>query len=117
MSITTLNLEAATLENEYYRSVVYTGEIQLVLMSVDDEIELEKHPDTDQFFRVERGRGYAEIAGVRYALSDGASVIVPKNTLHRIKNTGVEPLKLYTIYSKPQHPAHTMQRTQFDPEI
>ncbi len=84
-----LNIERKTLLNNYYRKVIYTDlKQQLVLMSVmsDEEIPLEKHNAT-QFFRIEAGRGVAEIGKKRVALKDGVVLIVPKNTYHRIRVT------------------------------
>lgn len=105
-----VNIEKVSLANKNYRKVLYTDERQqLVVMSlgVGMDIEMEQH-DGDQFIRVEKGTGMAKsfvdgkvARSVR--LSDGVSVIVPKGTWHYIKNTGKQPLKLYTIYSPPQH--------------
>jgi len=108
------NFEKKTLKNKNYRKVVYTDKYQqLVLMSMNPKeyIHLEKHNAT-QFFRVEKGKGIAKVGGKDIKLTDGMSVIVPPNTFHEIINTGRTPLKLYTIYSPPQHKPGTVDKRQ-----
>ena len=98
-----LNIEKSTLQNNNYRKIIYTdAKMQLVLMSVVNDIPEEKHSGT-QFIRIEKGRGVAHIGGMRFNLKDGVSVIIPPNTLHYIKNTGDDDLKLYSIYTPPEH--------------
>jgi mannose-6-phosphate isomerase-like protein (cupin superfamily) len=112
-TVTTLNLERETILNPNYRVVIYTGEFQLVLMSLkpQEEIGCEAHENSDQFFRVERGNGLAILNGISYVLTDGASFVVPCGTFHNIINTSTtENLKLYTIYSHPQHNPHAAQK-------
>lgn len=109
-----IDIETATKENKNYRKVLYTGNFQLVLMSLKpkETIELEIHPNIDQFFRIESGEGKLEIGrdkGEIYHFRDGISMIVPRNTYHRIINTGKTDLKLYTIYSPSQHPIGLVQ--------
>ena len=112
------NIEKETLKNKNYRKVVYTDKYQqLVLMSLNPKeyIHLEKHNAT-QFFRVEKGKGIAKVGGKDIKLKDGMSVTVPPNTFHKIINTGRKPLKLYTIYSPPQHKPGTINKRQPDDE-
>ena len=100
------NIEKDTLENENFRKVLYTGKTsQLVLMSLmpGEEIGEEVHNDVDQFFRFEKGQGKVAIDGVEHAVTDGFAVVVPQGARHNVVNTGVEPLKLYTVYSPPEH--------------
>ena len=108
-----LNIENATLNNNYYRKVLYTDKYQQVVvmsLNVGEDIHLEIHHGT-QFFRIEEGTGMAAIAGKRYKLEDGMAFVVPPNTKHYVKNTSTRyPLKLYTIYSPPQHPPGTIDR-------
>ena len=110
------NIESKTLENENYREVLFTGpEIQLVLMSIGpgDEIGLETHDDVDQFIRVEAGQGKAILDGREHALEDGSAVVIPAGTAHNIVNVSTsEPLKLYSIYSPPEHPDGTVHRNK-----
>ena len=100
------NIEKLTLENENFRKVLYTAKnSQLVLMSLKlaEEIGEEVH-GLDQFLRIEKGSGKAILDGVEYEISDGSAIIVPAGTKHNIINTSADAeLKLYTIYSPPEH--------------
>jgi mannose-6-phosphate isomerase-like protein (cupin superfamily) len=111
-----VNIETKTLENPYFRQVLFTApHSQLVVMTlqVGEEIGQETHPDRDQFIRVEAGQGEAILDGERHALSDGAAVVIPAGTEHNVVNTSdSEPLRLYTIYSPPEHPDGTINRTK-----
>lgn len=112
------NIESRTLENENYREVLFTSKgIQLVLMTIGpgDEIGLETHDDVDQFIRIEAGHGRAILDGREHALEDGSSVVIPAGTEHNIVNVSKsEPLRLYSIYSPPEHPDGTVHRTKAD---
>ncbi len=110
------NIEKLTKENENFRKVLYTGKYsQLVLMALKpgENIGRETHPDVDQFFRIEDGEGKAVIDGNEYQLSDDDAVIVPAGAEHDVINTSeTETLKLYTIYSPPEHPDGTIHETK-----
>jgi mannose-6-phosphate isomerase-like protein (cupin superfamily) len=101
------DIEKATLENESFRKVLYTGmHSQLVLMSLKprEEIGMEVHTDNDQFFRFEKGQGKCLIDGNEYSVSDGAAIVVPAGAKHNVINISeTESLKLYTIYSPAHH--------------
>ena len=101
------NIERSTLENESYRKVLYTGKhSQLVLMCLKprEEIGLEVHQDSDQFFRFEKGTGKCIIDGNEYSVGDGSAIVVPAGANHNIINISeTESLKLYTIYSPAHH--------------
>lgn len=108
------NIEEETLKNSYFRKVIYTDpRMQLVLMSIEpgENIPKEVH-DLDQFIRIEAGEGKAILNGEEFSLKDGSVVIVPKGTEHEIVNTGGEPLKLYTIYTPPEHEDGTVHKTR-----
>ena len=108
------NIERATLDNGDFRRVLYTGHnLQLVVMSIapGEEIGAEVHVDRDQFFRIESGEGVISIDGVDHAVSDDDGVIVPQGARHNVKATGDKPLKLYTIYSPPEHIDGTVHAT------
>ncbi len=113
------NIEQASLENEYFRKVLYTDErVQLVVMSLkpNEDIGEEVH-QLDQFIRVEAGEGSAILDGVTHELKDGFAIVVPKGTLHNIVNTSsTEPMKLYTIYAPPNHKDGTVHETKADAE-
>ena len=114
------NIERDTLANEDFRRVLFTGpNIQLVLMTLrpGEEIGLEIHDGHDQFIRVEAGAGLALLNGKRNALADGSAVVIPAGVEHNVINTSAEaPLKLYTLYSPPEHPEGTVHRTKRDAE-
>lgn len=99
------NIEKDTLNNKQYRKVLHTTkELQVVLMNlkINEDIPEEVHQAT-QFIRVESGHGVAVVSNRRYILRDGVAIVIPSGKKHRIINTGDEELKLYTIYSPPQH--------------
>jgi mannose-6-phosphate isomerase-like protein (cupin superfamily) len=110
------NIEKETLENIKFRRVLFTGpHAQLVVMSLKpgEEIGLETHDDVDQFIRVEAGHGTALLDGKEHALEDGSAVVIPAGTKHNVINhSRTEPLKLYTIYSPPEHPDGTVHETK-----
>ncbi len=112
------NIEQATLENDVFRSVLVTGpNMQLVLMTLQpgEEIGLETHDEHDQFIRVESGTGKVQLGGEEHDLSDGVSVVIPAGTRHNVVNTSSsEALRLYTLYSPPEHPDGTVHRTKAD---
>ena len=110
------NIEQATLENNNFRKVLYTSaHSQLVIMTLqpNEEIGLEAHQDSDQFFRFEKGEGKVLIDGNEYPVSDGSAVVVPAGAEHNVINTsGTEMLKLYTIYSPAHHQDGIVQATK-----
>lgn len=100
------DIEKATLGNEDFRRVLYTGKnLQLVLMTLPPgcDIGSEVHEDRDQFFRVEEGEGEVRIDGTAHRIADDFAVIVPAGARHNVVNTGDKPLKLYTLYGPPEH--------------
>lgn len=114
----TTNIERDTLENEDYRRVLYTGRYtQLVLMTLrpGEEIGRETHDGHDQFIRVEAGTGVAVLDGKETPLSDGVIVVIPAGAEHNVVNTSDDtPLRLYTLYSPPEHPDGTVHPTKAD---
>lgn len=111
------DIEELTEENEDFRRVLYTGKnLQLVLMSINpgDEIGEEVHEDRDQFFRIEAGEGEIWIDGNMTRIEDDVAMIVPAGARHNVKNTGTEPLKLYTLYAPPEHVDGTVHATKAD---
>lgn len=111
------NIENETRENEDYRRVLYTAKhSQLVVMHLNpgEEIGEEVHK-VDQFFRFETGQGKVVIDGNEHVVSDGDGVIVPAGSRHNVINTSADvPLKLYSIYSPPQHKDGTVHKTKAD---
>ena len=108
------NIEEISVKNEDFRQVLYTANnCQLVIMALKptEEIGMEVHK-LDQFFRVEEGTGEAILNDVRTAISAGFAVLVPAGMNHNIINTGTVPLKLYTLYSPPNHRDGVVHRTR-----
>jgi len=114
------NIEKATLENNNFRKVLYTGKhSQLVLMCLQpkEEIGMEVHPDNDQFFRFEKGQGECIIDGNKYTIGDGSVIVVPSGAEHNIINTSeTDQLKLYTIYSPAHHKDGIVRATKEESE-
>ena len=112
------NIESRTTSNTDFRRVLYTGEhMQLVLMTLlpGEEIGEEVHPDRDQFFRVEEGKGEVLIDGARTDIEDGTAIIVPAGARHNVRNTSDRnSLKLYTLYGPPEHVDKTVHKTKAD---
>jgi mannose-6-phosphate isomerase-like protein (cupin superfamily) len=109
-------IERETKKNTDFRRVLYTGKhSQLVLMSIkpSEEIGEETHDDVDQFFRFEEGEGKVIIDGVEHRVKDGNGVIVPAGARHNVINTSkLANLKLYTIYSPPEHQDGILRHTK-----
>lgn len=108
------DIETIAVENENFRQVLYTAEnSQLVVMALNpkEDIGMEVH-HLDQFFRVEEGLGVAILDGVSHQICAGSAVLVPAGTRHNIVNTGKVPLKLYTVYSPPNHRDGVVHRTR-----
>ena len=110
------NIERATVENEDYRRVLYTAKnSQLVLMNVGpgDEIGMEVH-ELDQFIRIEEGKAKVILDDIEHEVEDDFAIVIPAGTNHNVINTGDEDLKLYTIYSPPEHKDKVVQKTKAD---
>ena len=117
------DIEAATLDNTTFRTVLFTGtKTQLTVMhlEVGEEIGLEAHDDTDQFIRVEQGSARVTMGKTKesvdeeHVLADDWAVIIPAGVWHNVINTGDGPLKLYSLYSPPEHPDGTVHPTKAD---
>ncbi len=114
------NIESVAIKNEDFRQVLYTARnCQLVVMALKpkEEIGLETHPDNDQFFRFEAGRGSVEIDGNKYIVKDGDAVVIPAGAKHNVINTSAtDELKMYTIYSPPHHKDQIVRKTKEEAE-
>ena len=109
------NIDRATLQNEDFRRVLYTGHhLQLVLMTLQpgEESGEEVHPDRDQFFRIEEGEGAIDIDGRENRVEDDFAAIVPAGARHNVRNIGSQPLRLYTLYAPPEHKDQIVQATK-----
>ena len=114
-------IEKLTLENTYFRQVLYTAKhVQLVVMCLGpgEEIGDEVHSNVDQFFRIEQGEAlFVFNEEQERQVRDGDAVVVPAGTYHNVINTSkAAPLKLHTLYSPPNHPDGTVHKTKADAE-
>ena len=114
-------IEKQTLLNTNFRQVLFTAEhSQLVVMSIlpGEEIGDEVHPKVDQFFRIEKGEAkFVFNEKEERTAHEGDAVLVPAGTYHNVVNTSkIEMLKLYTIYSPPNHPDGTVHKTKAEAE-
>ena len=110
------NLEKDTVENDNFRKVLNTTEkSQLVVMSLlpGEDIGEEVH-DVDQFIRLEEGEGKAVLNGEEFDIEDDWAIVVPAGARHNIINTGDKEMKLYTIYTPPEHKDGTVHPTKAD---
>jgi mannose-6-phosphate isomerase-like protein (cupin superfamily) len=119
------DIEQATLENETFRTVLFTGEhTQLTVMRLapGEDIGREAHPHLDQFLRIEEGRARVELGASEdsvdetHDVEDDWAIIVPAGVWHNVVNTGETDVKLYSLYSPPEHPPETVHRTKADAE-
>jgi len=110
-------IEKATLDNSFFRQVLFTGKYsQLVVMCLqaNEEIGNEVHPNVDQFFRIEEGNAkFVFNDKEEHLVGDGDAVVVTAGTFHNVINaSSTKPLRLYTIYTPPNHPAGTVHKTK-----
>ena len=110
------NIETQTLQNNYFRKVLFIGKNeQLVVMSLKpgENIGMEIHPNTDQFIRIERGTGKVILDGKESVVEDDFAIVITAGTEHDLINTSeTEDLKLYTVYGPPNHPEGTVHETK-----
>lgn len=115
-----VNIEELTLQNENFRTTVWTGaNLQMTLMTIQpgEEIGLEVHADHDQFLRIEQGlatvlMGPTQLDLETWDAEDDSGIFVPAGIWHNVVNTGTEALKLYSIYSPPEHQHGTVHETK-----
>ena len=110
-----INIEEKTLENNYFREVLFTTDkSQLVVMALKpgEDIGMEVHSDHDQFIRIESGKGKAIMNGEEHEITDGSAIVVPAGTQHNVINTSEVEMKLYTIYTPPEHKQGTIHKTK-----
>ena len=119
------DIERETLDNDTFRTVVFTREhSQLTVMRLapGEDIGWEAHEGIDQFLRIESGEGRAEFGrsegsvDERHDVRDDWAIVVPAGIWHNVVNTGDGELKLYSVYSPPEHPPETVHRTKADAE-
>ena len=113
------NIERDTIRNTDFRRVLFTGpNTQLVLMTLKagEEIGAETHDGHDQFFRVEEGSGVVQMDGAEHTIGNGSAVVVPAGVKHNVINRGDTPMRLYTLYSPPEHADGTVHHTRTEAE-
>ena len=111
------NIKKAAKRNEAFRRVLSTGKkSQLVLMAIPEgeDIGAEVHPATDQIFFIVDGKGKAVVNGKTFKIGENDVVFVPAGARHNLVNDGEEPLKLFTVYSPPEHADGTVHATKED---
>ncbi len=110
------NIEEITEKNTFFRQVIYTAaHSQLVVMCLqpNEDIGMEVHSNTDQFFRVEEGEGKVIMNGEEKAIKEDDAIVVPAGTEHNVVNTSADKqLKLYTVYSPPNHRDGVIHKTK-----
>jgi mannose-6-phosphate isomerase-like protein (cupin superfamily) len=115
------NIEKKSLQNDYFREVLFTSQhSQLVVMSLNpsEEIGMEVHEIVDQFIRIEQGEGKAILNGEERVISDGSAIVIPAGTNHNIINTSLnKKMKLYTVYSPAHHKDKTIHKTKQEAEV
>jgi mannose-6-phosphate isomerase-like protein (cupin superfamily) len=119
------DLENATIDNTNYRAVAWSGKyLQLTLMSIPagEDIGLEAHPETDQFLRLDAGRGRVQMGRTKDQLDfdreveDGWAIFVPAGTWHNVTNIGDKTLQLYAVYAPVHHASGKIHATAADAE-
>ena len=116
------DIESATLSNQNFRTTLFTGQfVQLTVMRLQpgEEIGREMHPDVDQFIRVESGQARVELGfsedtiDETHEVGDDWAVIIPAGVWHNVVNASDDAeLKLYSLYSPPEHPDGTVHVTK-----
>lgn len=119
----TIDIEEASLQNETFRTAIWTGKnLQVTVMSIDvgDDIGLEIHDTGDQFIRVEEGDALVQMGDTKENLdfeatvSDDYAILIPEGKWHNVTNIGDSKLKVYVIYAPPEHPFGTVHETKAD---
>jgi len=111
------NIERDAIDNSDFRRVLFTGpNIQLVLMALKpgEDIGLETHAGHDQFIRVEAGKGVVRLNGNERLIEAGGAIVIPSGVEHNVVNTSDVSLRLYTLYSPPEHADGTVHHTKED---
>lgn len=110
------NIEEQTLNNEAFRTVLYTTKLsQLVVMSIlpGEEIGMETHDTHDQFIRIEAGEGKVILDDEETVVKAEDAIVITAGVEHNVVNTSDETkLKLYTIYTPPEHRDGTVHQTK-----
>ena len=115
------DIERTTLDNETFRTVVFTGgnaQLTVMRLAPGEEIGREAHPDRDQFIRIEQGSARVEFGPTEdrvdetHDVEDDWAIVIPAGVWHNLINTGDGDVKLYSLYSPPEHPDGTVHETK-----
>jgi mannose-6-phosphate isomerase-like protein (cupin superfamily) len=119
------DIEHLTLDNQTFRTVLFTGahtQLTVMRLAPGEDIGREAHPHRDQFIRIEEGQARVELSDREdrvdevHDVSDDWAIVIPAGIWHNVINTGPGELKLYSLYSPPEHPDGTVHRTKADAE-
>lgn len=119
------DIERETLDNTTFRTVLFTGvhtQLTVMRLAPGEDIGWEAHTDRDQFLRIEQGQGRAEFGKAEetvdetHDVGDDWAIVVPAGVWHNVVNTGGDELKLYSLYSPPEHPPGTVHETKAEAE-
>lgn len=119
------DIERRTIENETFRTVLFTGahaQLTVMRLAPGEDIGRERHEGTDQFIRIEEGQARIELSArddvvdEAHDVSEDWAVVIPAGTWHNVINTGSGELKLYSLYAPSEHPDGTVHRTKADAE-
>ncbi len=116
----TADIETLTEANTAFRHVLYTAHhLQLVLMALTpgEDIGTETHKTHDQFFRIEKGKGEVVINGAKHRVKSGSAIVVPAGAEHNLIKTGTKPMRLYTLYSPPNHIDGLVQQHKAEAQV
>lgn len=117
------NLKNAALQNNYFRSTLWTGKnLQLTVMSLlpYEDVGLEQHKSVDQLLYVLQGVGEVRMGDRKDNLNfhryvyENYAIIIPAGKWHNLTNIGNKRLKLFSVYGPPEHPRGTIHRTKAD---
>ncbi len=111
------NIIKESQENKNFRRVLFTGpKSQLVIMSIPPggEVGEEIHKYTEQTLFFLSGSGEGMLDEKKFSIGPGDVVVVTAGTKHNFRNTGTEPLKIYTVYTPPNHIDGRVHKTKED---
>lgn len=119
------DIQRETLENETFRTVLFTGgheQLTVMRLKPGEDIGKESHAGADQFIRIEQGQARVDFGSSEdrvdetHDVADDWAIVIPAGVWHNVVNTGTGDLKLYSLYAPPQHPDGTVHRTKADAE-
>ena len=67
-------------------------QIKEIKVSADSKLSLQKHQNRAEFWQIIKGNCKVTVGDKKYDLEDNNNIYIPKNTFHRIENTGNQEL-------------------------